>query len=680
MKKIITALLTLNVIFGIQSCKKTDIISSSNVEKNVENMDEMIVPEFFNYSSMRDINVEIKLFAPDGNPISGIPVQINKIVNDSLKKVFTIVTNQEGIAQGIYSVPSYIKELVISTNYIGIPNDVIVPINGNSVSFVIDKNGIPNQNFVAFNNSKPGGTFHKRTILNYKYLAGYNSQGVPKNLEKRDVITSDMLDYINNSLPERKNVPQSHPSYLKDNLNTDIDIKEKADVWITFVHEGAGYTNSLCYYKYKTNAPPKTYSNIDTFFVVFPNASFVNSGGGMYSGDKVKIGTFDEGTSIGFACISNGWNGSNLGDGIFQLFSEKSLNNLSNSSLKQHTLMLYDEKNKLFYFGCEDIRRDNSSCDNDFNDMVFYAKSNPVKSISTEKVALADDGKDTDTDGVSDIYDFFPNDPKLAYRNFFPEEGKFGSLAFEDSWPGKGDYDFNDLVLTYQYEYWLGADNKVKEMKGRYLVNAIGAHYYHGFGIQMDIKGSEISSVKGSALFDGKISNQGNGIESSQNKATIIVFDNDYKLVKRAQGQDMNTNPEKPFQKPDTLTVSVSFNKTVLISELGNMPYNPFIFVNGDRGKEVHLPGYTPTSKANTSYFETYHDQTIPSKNKYYKTPNNLPFAIHIPEKIEYPFERKSLDKGYLKFIAWAQSGGLSYTDWYLNLVGYRDKSILYSK
>jgi len=56
---------------------------------------------------------------------------------------------------------------------------------------------------------------------------------------------------------------------------------------------------------------------------------------------------------------------------------------------------------------------------------------------------------DSDGDGIQDADDDFPNDPARAFINFFPAAG-YGSLAFEDLWPGKGDYDFNDLVVVLQ--------------------------------------------------------------------------------------------------------------------------------------------------------------------------------------------------------------------------------------
>lgn len=678
MKNKIYLSITLMLSILFISCNKTEIEKNTIELRHIENLNELQSPPDFNYNVTRDVNFEIQLYAPDGNPVSGIPVQIKELANDSYNKLFTLFTNKEGLAQGTFSLPNHIQQVVISPDYIGIPNDLIVPVNNNAVVLKFNRSGIPSGMIQSVKPEESTVRLGKKTTLNYKYLSTYNNNGVPSKLEKRDVITTGMLNFINNSLPERNNLAQSHPSYLENTVNTDIDITEKAEVWITFVHEGAGYRNSLCYYKYKTSSPPTSLNQVDTCYVVFPNASYFNSGGGLYSGDKVKLGVFEPGTSIGFVCISNGWNGNAVGDGYFRLFSDKKLNDVSNASLSQHTVMLYDEVNKQFYFGCEDIKRDNSSCDNDFNDMVFYAKSNPIGAISVQNVPLADDGIDTDKDGVSDIYDAFPNNIDLAYKNYFPSAGNFGTLAFEDSWPGKGDYDFNDLVLGYQFEQWAGADNKIRMMKCKFAIRAIGANYYHGFGFQMNNAGSEIGSVSGSSLKDGIISLNGNQLEAGQNKATIIAFDNDYKAVKRARGQMMNTVLTQSFNVPDTITLQITFSKAVTSSEIGNAPFNPFIFINGDRGKEVHLPGYTPTNKANKSYFRTYHDDTNPAKNKYYKTLTNLPYALNIPESLEYPLEGKAINQGYLKFVNWAQSGGSLFSDWYKNSSGYKDKSLLF--
>ncbi len=57
---------------------------------------------------------------------------------------------------------------------------------------------------------------------------------------------------------------------------------------------------------------------------------------------------------------------------------------------------------------------------------------------------------DTDGDGIANTLDMYPNDATRAFDNYYPSKTVFGTLAFEDLWPGKGDYDMNDLVVDYQ--------------------------------------------------------------------------------------------------------------------------------------------------------------------------------------------------------------------------------------
>ena len=88
----------------------------------------------------------------------------------------------------------------------------------------------------------------------YSYLGEYDEQGRPKYLVASDVITSKLLNFVKSSLPEYADIRNTHPEYLK---NADIAITSKSDVFITFVAEGSGYTNSVGYYLYKTGSSPK---------------------------------------------------------------------------------------------------------------------------------------------------------------------------------------------------------------------------------------------------------------------------------------------------------------------------------------------------------------------------------------------------------------------------------------
>ena len=678
------SLLLITFLFTQIGCKKDILqVETRDLYPTISSLDDLVTDSTFCYRTTNEINFQIQLNAPDGNPIDGIPVHIGYMLNNEIVPLFTIISDANGLAEGLFAIPDDVNEVIVSPNYVGLPNEIALPVNGSLVSLNLsgarleapNSAGIPttNQNEIA-------STQATNTVLRYKYLSTYNNQGVPSVMAGRDLITTSMLDYINNSLPERQPVATHHPAYLQQNLNTDIDITQLAEVWLTFVHEGAGYRNSLGFYKYSTNNPPASSSAIDTVYMAFPNASYYNSGGGLRSGDKVKIGTFQPGTSIGFVCISNGWTGSEVGDGYSRLFSDKNINPVAELSLKQHSVLLYDNVNQLYYLGFEDIPRDNGSCDNDFNDIVFYAKSNPITAISAVNVPLADNKVDTDNDGISDLYDEFPTDNSLAYTNYLPSPNDFGTLAFEDLWPSKGDYDFNDLVLGYQFVQRVNAQNKVKDMKCKFVIRAVGAHYKHGFGFQMNVASSAITNVTGKRIFGNYINFGSNNAEANQDKATIIAFDSDYGVVNRAEGNAMNTEISKAYQNPDTVTLNVIFNSPKTQAELGTAPYNPFIIVDGMRGKEVHLAGYKPTALANTSLFGTSNDKTNVSTGNTYKTKNNLPFGLHIPETFDYSMERSPINEGHLKFVIWAQSAGNLSKDWFKKINGNRNESKLFIK
>ncbi len=272
---------------------------------------------------------------------------------------------------------------------------------------------------------------------------------------------------------------------------------------------------------------------------------------------------------------------------------------------------------------------------------------------------------DTDGDGVIDDLDAFPNDSTKASETFTPSELGWGSIAFEDLWPGKGDYDFNDLVVNYRFTHMLNAQNQTVESILTFKIGAINASYQNGFGIELPFDESLIASVTGSQLTEGALISLNNkGLEEGQNNPVIIVFDNAFE----------HGNYGECAQQPDEeISILITYVNPVDPSSLGSAPYNPFIFIDGNRSNEVHLSDKAPTSKVNTSLFGTVQDDSNEETNRYYKTATNLPFAIHIIHNFRNPRERKAINLGYTKFVEWAESGGTVYTDWYKDNSGYRN-------
>lgn len=157
-----------------------------------------------------------------------------------------------------------------------------------------------------------------------------------------------MLAYINASLPEPQPVPTFHPTYLAEGKKTTLDIVAVADVWFTFVHEGAGWKNSLGFYTYPTNSPPQTLDDIKELTILFPNLSKEGSGGSLKSGYKVNLGRFQPRVSIGIVLLANGWNGSKVSGYYHKVFADKKLNPEPNNLLKQQTFCFGMRKTSSF--------------------------------------------------------------------------------------------------------------------------------------------------------------------------------------------------------------------------------------------------------------------------------------------------------------------------------------------
>lgn len=286
---------------------------------------------------------------------------------------------------------------------------------------------------------------------------------------------------------------------------------------------------------------------------------------------------------------------------------------------------------------------------------------------------------DTDGDGVPDNDDDYPNDPNRAFNNYFPGKGVFGTLAYEDLWPSKGDYDFNDVVIIYNTNIVTNAQNNVVEIKTKYKITAVGASFHNGFAFQLDnVLPSQVASVSGQIISKNYINLNSNGTETGQSKAVIVVWDDTEPLLHRAGGSFFNTIPNGKVGTSDTAFIHVLFTTPLSMTSVGAAPFNPFLIKNGVRSIEIHLPDYLPTDLMDFSLFGTSDDRSNPSLGKYYKSSNNLPWGLHIPIVLEHMLEYTDITKGYLHFAEWAQSSGVSYPDWYLNLSGYRDPSKLW--
>lgn len=292
----------------------------------------------------------------------------------------------------------------------------------------------------------------------------------------------------------------------------------------------------------------------------------------------------------------------------------------------------------------------------------------PTDDCMPESVGTAPVNNDTDNDGVINSQDAFPNDPTKAYIIESENYINGGStVAFEDNWPKKGDYDLNDVVINYKYQVITNAANKVVRVQASYKLIATGGEFHNGAGIEFPLLAAKATNFSGPS---------GTSLESGQTKVVVILFTDS-----RVEQATWNTQTTQATSAPVTYDISFDVTDGPSQSEFG-FNFNPFIWNNTvgyGRGYETHLYGKTPTNKANTALFGTGDDATNQT-TRYYGTATNLPWAITLPiATFKYPLERVPITDGYKKFSNWATNAGSIDTDWYIGTTSvYRDITKLY--
>jgi LruC domain-containing protein len=262
------------------------------------------------------------------------------------------------------------------------------------------------------------------------------------------------------------------------------------------------------------------------------------------------------------------------------------------------------------------------------------------------------DTTDSDGDGIIDAEDSYPDDAEKAFELFTPSKYGTGSIAFEDLWPTYGDYDFNDLAFTYRAIAVLNSNNLAVQLDFICRVKANGAGFNNGFGIEIEgLTPNQVESVSGTEYTYDYISFNSNGTEADQDNAVIIFTDNaDNFLSER--------------------TVSIRFTEPISTDNLGVAPFNPFIIINQERDKEVHLP-YRNRTNLGTNMSIT--DGINSDIDGNFISDNGMPWAISIIHDFKVPKENVSIYEAYNFFVAWASSGGLTHQDWYKDNPGFRN-------
>lgn len=502
----------------------------------------------------------------------------------------------------------------------------------------------------------------------------------------------------------QKNCPQEYRS------SSDMLVGSDAEVAITLLGGNTCWNSSLGYYYYQDGQTPSSLATANPI-VIFPNTQdgkwsvnvsaaakckgvdrgtcvqliyYPNIASGSKEG-ATKI--FPKGTRIGFVLACNGWSNGIPGYAGAKKYraatsSGLSLDNNGTPYNKPRTAVY--KYNDYVMISFEDYKDDEN-----FSDVVFTIKSNPL--------------------------DAFENIIEVTEDEIVTKEQK-GIYAFEDIWPTEGDYDMNDVLVDCRYEKVMPIETK----------------------IVTDQNTGEVISQE--VIRSGKMSRESFTLQTYQNfalfqdgLACILDLTNElaienisYEIKENGSSEFVSYTPTEALKKTDVykkhgdlpynnhgtkqynvvylddnvkakikdgvgpeykITINYKENSMPDITSMSNV--HPYIKVTqAINVYEIHIPLEAPTNDMPSTLWSKHADASRPAtyradgRGEFYIRANNMnnylygpwyPFAIKLAGAtvndlkplLNPDNETVPISKLYPNYENWVKSNGTSYTDWY---------------
>lgn len=485
--------------------------------------------------------------------------------------------------------------------------------------------------------------------INYEYK--YSGEGT--NLKEEN--WKQLYNAANKVFDTSKACPVEYRS------SSDLYLEEDAEVAVTFLMSNTCWNCSMGYYYYDASKHPASLAEVDPV-MIFPNTQ-----DGEWSNDRKKArkyigverGTavqlifypkiaegsregattvFPKGYRIGFVLATNAWGNRLPGFNVDKKYRAATSSGLSVNNegvvYEQPRTAVYRYTNSSLDLNSIICSFEDHTNDQNFSDVIFTIKSNPVDAVidipSVEDKPGADDTK-REVHLLKGIY------------------------AFEDLWPSRGDYDMNDVMVKLDYEKTIGSKGIYEESYLFKTFNNLAA-YNNGLAFTL---GGEAASAELEFSVLRPAAEKYETLTPEREGNVILLTDN----VKDDMGAIYKVTAK--YASP--------------IAEAKAAVVKPFIYRATDEDiapglrKEVHLPFEAPTSRMDTRFFGMDQDKSDPAEGRYYVRANNYPFAfflsgateVDLAKILEPKNEGTAIDELYPNYAGWVSSHGESNTNWY---------------
>lgn len=441
------------------------------------------------------------------------------------------------------------------------------------------------------------------------------------------------------------------------------DVKS-AEVWFTFLTEYAWNQNTVGYYFFDKENPPKSPADIKKKFIILPHASKPNEapfgakGNELYhngyapthTNQRIQLLYVDENgkasknfppnTEIGFFLIANGFK-SGAYNGATETIDGITYNTRVNGKINTNGKTFYSNyqfnggsvdgegenikkrfvacrlANGTVVYGCEDGTNES------YDDMMFTITASPNKAIHTQEGSV------------------LQSIPQKYVPRTYSDKSETYTYAFENMWPDGGDYDLNDVIVRLERTITKDQFNDVSKVvdKFSFEVNQYTASSC-SFAIQTSHKGDRYTLPAGAWY---------------EEETGSFFFAEDVR---------------NPNVNHKSLTLTREFDHPVSFAQIQN-ELNPFI-VNQSKGVDCHTNGrveiHLPMGEV-TSMGMKVDNVKNPAKAWYISDDGQAPYALKIPGTTFDPCEeRVRIGSGagaYPNFHKWVNSSGKESGDWY---------------
>lgn len=656
LKTIAFLTLSLFVITSLSSCKKDNKGGGGSNNNTI-----------FDFATKDVMNVNIN-YGTQGLAIDGkYQIQFDiygenpfytqngyRVKKMNVTPLYSAWTDANGRFQGNLTLPLALTKVFLVSNSFGATNVAEVAVNNGTITF---------EAYPAIAEKSATALTEDWTLpAKWHALGGWDANGTPDYLMADKTFTSDFLDDVKAMFDGQEETgifgneiwsrnPEFFVAQGGNKTDMDIHIIKPTGVTMSILAANAKYRSCIGYYVYKTDERPTSVDEIEAFYAVFPHTSEYDN---LNTGNQVRlkfpaengdlVDEFPAGYSIGFALVIDGFNtGFNNGDvntGLGTIHTEHSFNAPINDSYNviqgQRTVALFDPTTKqMIALGFEDY----PDWDKDYNDAIFNIFVEVPNAI--------------DTDNMPPLTE--PEEDPIAISVVS------GILLFEDLWPSKGDYDMNDVVVTYHSTIYRNKNNNIVKVEDVFTPIWEGCVLTNGFGYEMaNVSTSQVADVTIDwGVHTPSTYMEGRSSELGQSKQTFILFEDVLEV--------------KPnFKKAYKITTTFV---TDAVSDI-QPPYNPFIFVNnpdpyvapGNNGRnhEIHLTNFPPTDLGNTEPYGLADDKSSVEDGLYYVSELKYPFAMDLPYiNFRIVKEKVNISDAYRYYDEWVESNGEQRKDWY---------------